>query len=194
MTSSTMMRLPSPVMSTSMMYSSSPMMSASSSSAVVATPSMMPAARTPPLPCSWTSKSFTSAKNLAGDENDDSPVTGKQSAQLTEKEFHAVSGDMLDQLQEKIETFGEELDIEGFEVDYSDGVLTVQLGSKGTYVINKQTPNRQIWLSSPISGPARFDWHGLEHVWVYRRTNAQLLPLLEEELSQLMGKSITLKD
>lgn len=119
-----------------------------------------------------------------------------------------------------------------------DGVLTVQLGSKGTYVINKQTPNRQIWLSSPIrsvcmyvcmyvpsictvwvcrlpllqcngppllshlmvfiaseySGPARFDWHGLEHVWVYRRTKAQLLPLLEEELSQLMGKSITLKD
>jgi hypothetical protein len=71
------------------------------------------------LPCSWTSKSFTSAKNLAGDENDDSPVTGKQSAQLTEKEFHAVSGDMLDQLQEKIETIGEELDIEGFEVDYS---------------------------------------------------------------------------
>ncbi|CAM6026263.1 unnamed protein product [Sphagnum balticum] len=115
-------------------------------------------------------------------------------AQLTEKEFHEVSGDMLDQLQEKIETFGEELDIEGFEVDYSDGVLTVQLGSKGTYVINKQTPNRQIWLSSPISGPARFDWHGLEHVWVYRRTKAQLLPLLEQELSQLMGKSITLKD
>ncbi|CAK9876085.1 unnamed protein product [Sphagnum jensenii] len=175
MTSSTMMRLPSPVMSTSMMcfsspvMSSSPMMSASSSSAVVATPSMMPAARTPPV-----------------------AVTGR--AQLTEKEFHAVSGDTLDQLQEKIETFGEELDIEGFEVDYSDGVLTVQLGSKGTYVINKQTPNRQIWLSSPISGPARFDWHGLEHVWVYRRTKAQLLPLLEEELSQLMGKSITLKD
>jgi hypothetical protein len=55
------------------------------------------------LPCSWTSKSFTSAKNLAGDENDDSPVTGNQSVQLTEKEFHAVSEDMLDQLQEKIE-------------------------------------------------------------------------------------------
>lgn len=30
------------------------------------------------LPCSWTSKSFASAKNLAGDESDDSPVTGKQ--------------------------------------------------------------------------------------------------------------------
>ncbi len=29
-------------------------------------------------------------------------------------------------------------------------MLTVKLGSKGTYVLNKQTPNRQIWFSSPI--------------------------------------------
>ena len=25
-------------------------------------------------------------------------------------------------------------------------------------MINKQTPNRQIWLSSPVSGPKRYDW------------------------------------
>lgn len=32
-----------------------------------------------------------------------------------------------------------------------DGVLTLSLGgSLGTYVINKQTPNKQIWLSSPV--------------------------------------------
>ena len=30
------------------------------------------------------------------------------------------------------------------------GVLTVKLGQKGTYVINKQTTNRQIWMSSPV--------------------------------------------
>jgi hypothetical protein len=31
------------------------------------------------------------------------------------------------------------------------GVLTVALGGeKGTFVVNKQTPNRQIWLSSPV--------------------------------------------
>ena len=33
---------------------------------------------------------------------------------------------------------------------FQSGVLTVSLGaSAGTYVINKQTPNKQIWLSSP---------------------------------------------
>ena len=25
-------------------------------------------------------------------------------------------------------------------------------------MLNKQPPNRQIWLSSPVSGPKRFDW------------------------------------
>lgn len=35
------------------------------------------------------------------------------------------------------------------------GVLTLNLGSHGTYVINKQSPNKQIWMSSPLSGPVR---------------------------------------
>ena len=35
------------------------------------------------------------------------------------------------------------------------GVLTLNLGSHGTYVINKQAPNKQIWVSSPVSGPVR---------------------------------------
>lgn len=25
-------------------------------------------------------------------------------------------------------------------------------------MLNKQPPNKQVWLSSPISGPKRFDW------------------------------------
>ena len=38
---------------------------------------------------------------------------------------------------------------------FQNGVLTVKLGEAGTYVINKQAPNQQIWLSSPVSGPKR---------------------------------------
>lgn len=65
------------------------------------------------------------------------------------------------------------------------GVLTVRLGSHGTYVINKQTPNRQIWLSSPVSGPFRFDYH--EGKWVYSRDGHELLQQLQQELQGLLG-------
>ena len=40
-----------------------------------------------------------------------------------------------------------------FSVDFynfQNQVLTLKVGPLGTYVINKQTPNRQIWLSSPV--------------------------------------------
>ncbi|KAJ6808284.1 frataxin, mitochondrial [Iris pallida] len=55
----------------------------------------------------------------------------------------------------------------------------------GTYVINKQTPNRQVWLSSPVSGPSRFDWDVESKSWVYRRTKANLFRLLEDELCKI---------
>ena len=44
------------------------------------------------------------------------------------------------------------------------GVLTLKLGDKGTYVINKQPPNKQIWLSSPVRcvhrSPRSWQVHG----------------------------------
>lgn len=36
-----------------------------------------------------------------------------------------------------------------WEVEYSQGVLTLKVPPRGTYVLNKQPANKQIWLSSP---------------------------------------------
>uniref|UniRef100_A0A8D2KU98 Frataxin, mitochondrial n=1 Tax=Varanus komodoensis TaxID=61221 RepID=A0A8D2KU98_VARKO len=71
------------------------------------------------------------------------------------------------------------------------GVLTVKLGvNKGTYVINKQTPNKQIWLSSPTSGPKRYDWTGKK--WVYSHDGVSLHELLAKELSAALGTKLDL--
>mmetsp|Transcript_10639 Transcript_10639/g.17906 ORF Transcript_10639/g.17906 Transcript_10639/m.17906 type:complete len:223 (+) Transcript_10639:115-783(+) len=59
--------------------------------------------------------------------------------------------------------------IEEAEVDMAQGVLTFRLllttgsdsndcSAKYHWVINKQAPNRQLWWSSPISGPRRYEW------------------------------------
>uniref|UniRef100_A0AC34RCM9 Ferroxidase n=1 Tax=Panagrolaimus sp. JU765 TaxID=591449 RepID=A0AC34RCM9_9BILA len=69
--------------------------------------------------------------------------------------------DYLDQLPDRIQTESE------YDVSYSMGVLTAKVSNAvGTYVINKQSPNRQIWLSSPFSGPKRYDF--MENKWIYR--------------------------
>lgn len=56
-------------------------------------------------------------------------------------------------------------------------------------MLNKQPPNRQIWLSSPVSGPKRYDWVAkregggeAEGEWVYLRDGSTLSGLLEEEV------------
>jgi frataxin len=74
------------------------------------------------------------------------------------------------------------------------GVLSIEVPKlNGTYVLNKQPPNRQIWLSSPVSGPKRFDWvvsgEGMNDKegsgigdWVYLRDGSSLGELLRKEL------------
>lgn len=74
----------------------------------------------------------------------------------------------------------------GSDVSLSNGVLTVETPDHGTYVINKQGPNKQIWLSSPLSGPARFDY--IEGQWIYKHTNESLHQLLNREIGETILK------
>lgn len=53
------------------------------------------------------------------------------------------------------------------------------LPPNGTYVVNKQPPNKQIWLSSPLSGPKRYDY--VDGKWTYLRDNSTLGQLLKDE-------------
>uniref|UniRef100_A0A6G5AEF9 Putative frataxin n=1 Tax=Rhipicephalus microplus TaxID=6941 RepID=A0A6G5AEF9_RHIMP len=71
---------------------------------------------------------------------------------MTEAEYEAITKDTLESLAERFDEIIEDLsDVPEADFALSDGVLTIHLGRKyGTYVINKQTPNRQIWLSSPV--------------------------------------------
>merc|ERR1712093_673252 len=112
---------------------------------------------------------------------------------LTEREYHDISNTAMDHLTEYLEEKLEELDVPGLDVEYStsmcgkSGVLTVKLGAKGTYVINKQPPNKQIWLSSPVSGPKRYDFDTTHRVWFYARDGGLMHDLLNRELRESLG-------
>ncbi|KAL1823102.1 hypothetical protein ACET3Z_009880 [Daucus carota] len=140
----------------------------------------------PPL-----SRTFSSS-GPSGIDPDASPVAVDYSSLLQEDEFHNLADSAIHHLLEKIEEYGDSVDIDGFDIDYGNQVLTVKFGNLGTYVLNKQTPNRQIWMSSPVSGPSRFDWDQSAQAWVYRRTKEYLFNILESELAQLCGHAITL--
>ncbi|KAL5581861.1 hypothetical protein UlMin_014303 [Ulmus minor] len=137
------------------------------------------------------SRSFCS-RPLNLDEDAQGPAAIDYRSLLQEDEFHRLADSTIHDLQEKLEEYGDSVQVDGFDIDYGNDVLTIKLGDLGTYVLNKQSPNRQIWLSSPVSGPSRFDWDHNAEAWVYRRTKAILLKVLESELEQLCGEPIQL--
>ena len=90
--------------------------------------------------------------------------------------------DLMDDLEGLESTAGKE-----FEIDYAMGVLTLVLNEDTTYVLNKQRPNRQVWMSSPTSGPRRFELQEEEGVesWVDVRGGAELRSIMEAELKDI---------
>ena len=124
-----------------------------------------------------------------------------------------MSDDSLETIQDIVEEYFEEHydssrseneeDIP--EVNYASGVLTMYIPSHGTWVINKQTPNEQIWWSSPISGPRRYEYDETKERWVYSRIVDEstsdvsdvsyeegdtLEGILSKEFEDLLGKGL----
>ncbi|XP_058493046.1 frataxin, mitochondrial [Solea solea] len=120
--------------------------------------------------------------------------TPVQMSELSEAVYEKLAEETLDALAEYFEDLADEAPPGAdFDVVFSSGVLTVKVGGDhGTYVINKQTPNKQIWLSSPTSGPKRYHWTGEQ--WVYSHDGVSLHQLLSKEFSIIFNKNMDLSD
>ena len=70
-------------------------------------------------------------------------------------------------------------------ISLEEGVLTINLKEDKTYVINIQKPNKQIWLSSPFSGPRRFEFNETNNKWIdIHNSNNSLLSLISKEINE----------
>ena len=139
----------------------------------------------PPL---RTTRTFTTTPSPL---NSPAPAPSEPTAVSIER-YHDLSDSYLDRLVSALEEEAETN--EAWEVEYSAGVLSVSIADQGTWIINKQPPNKQIWLSSPVSGPKRFDYVEEEDGgpggdyedgggrWVYLRDGTRLSELLRGEV------------
>ena len=69
-------------------------------------------------------------------------------------------------------------------------VLNVSVSSLGTFVINKQSPNKQLWLSSPVTGPFRYDYCASTASWVNSSDRHPLLSILADDFETLVGERL----
>ncbi|XGW08789.1 hypothetical protein V3C99_011252 [Haemonchus contortus] len=106
---------------------------------------------------------------------------------VSQADYEKAAEESLERLSDYLDTLPDQLQVSpDYDVTNAMGVLTVVISKKiGTYVINKQSPNRQLWLSSPISGPKRYDL--VDHRWIYSHDNEALDTLLTREFRKIFG-------
>lgn len=104
---------------------------------------------------------------------------------LSPTQYRHLADETLDTIATDLEDLFEDKNIADADVDNSAGIVTITT-AEGTYVINKQPPNKQIWLSSPVSGPKRFDY--IKGRWTSLRKGEKLFDILEKEVSDMFGE------
>jgi frataxin len=92
---------------------------------------------------------------------------------MSDSAFETLADSLLATLEEAL---GDHIDAE-----LQGGILTVE-GDAGTWIVNKHTPTRQIWLSSPVSGARHYAFDAPTGRWQDTRGGGDLLETLRSEL------------
>jgi CyaY protein len=88
-------------------------------------------------------------------------------------EFEKLADDTIQDMIERLET-------EGIDLDFEGNMLQIQTDN-GVYVINKHSTSRQIWMASPISGAKHFIYNPDKQQWI-DSGGLELFSILSKEL------------
>lgn len=102
-----------------------------------------------------------------------------------DSEFIQLASALLSQLDEKLDAFFNDNDIDG-DIERSGGVLTAKLPSKQVIVINLQSPMAQVWLASPLGA---YHYAYQNGGWQDTRGGLALEAQLAASLKTLTGKT-----
>lgn len=109
---------------------------------------------------------------------------------MDQSTFERLAAATISRLMQEIEDQLED----HLDIDLEAGILHIELANGGRYVINKHGPNREIWLSSPVSGA----WHFAPGDDGWRSTRAvegahkKLHDILTAELAAATGQPLVL--
>jgi frataxin len=108
---------------------------------------------------------------------------------IDESTFESIAQALLERWADAIEA----ADADGVDVELQAGVLTIEVEGIGIFVLNKHSPLRQMWLSSPVSGASHYVHDAATGAWGSTRGGDDLASSLEAELEDAAGTAISLR-
>ena len=103
---------------------------------------------------------------------------------MTESEFHRAVDAVLARVERSVENE------EGLDVDLESGILTVTCPDDTRVIVNRQTPNREIWVAAR-SGGFHFTWRDGE--WRDTRSGDELFASLARIIAAQAGVNVDWK-
>lgn len=106
--------------------------------------------------------------------------------QKEEIDFFSLAQETLKQISDNLEDLMEKKEIPyDLDIEYNgNDILEIKCIS-GTYVININNSIKEIWLSSPISGPDHFKHK--QKKWTSKKSKKNLHILLNDEFKKLFN-------
>ena len=106
-------------------------------------------------------------------------LTMSANTPMQETEFHLVVDSLLLRLQIRLDELPTNVDSE-----LSSGILTLTFENGSKIIINRQTPNREIWVAAKSGG---FHFRFVSTDWIDTRSGQSLGCLLTKVISQQSG-------
>ena len=97
---------------------------------------------------------------------------------MTESEFHGAVDAVLARIESSLE------EEEHLDVDLESGILTVTCGDDSRVIVNRQTPNREIWVAARSGG---FHFRFKEGEWRDTRSGDELFASLARVIEAQAG-------
>ena len=101
---------------------------------------------------------------------------------MQDAEFHEIVDDFVMQLEDELEEFPEDLDIEN-----SAGILNIEFPNGSTVVVSRQIANHEIWVAAKSGG---FHLALKDEAWVCGTTSESLQDLLSRVVSEQLGRDV----
>ncbi|MEO8103558.1 MAG: iron donor protein CyaY [Betaproteobacteria bacterium] len=98
---------------------------------------------------------------------------------MVESDFHERVDVTLAAIENALEAADADVDSE-----INAGILTLEFANRSKLIVNRQTPNREIWVAAKSGG---FHFHFDGAVWRDTRSNESLESLLSRVISEQSG-------